>query len=151
MLQRINIFNGQKKCFVSCYPKFTSDENFNVYPHNSLIENRVDSLKDICTAPTKRFVKQHLLPKYEVDHKCSLNPNDKYYLVYHYWPWSKKNRTTYSITHIVQIQQLKGINFWCMYRYCIIFRLFTNLRCIRSRYILSWSYQSPLILHVFYF
>ena len=42
-----------------------SGTNFSVYPQYSRIEDHVASLKDICTASTKRLLTQYLLHKYK--------------------------------------------------------------------------------------
>ena len=42
-----------------------SGANFNVYPQFCLIEDRVASLKDFCTASIKRLLTQCLLHKYK--------------------------------------------------------------------------------------
>ena len=42
-----------------------SGANFNVYPQVSWREDRVASLKDFCTASTKRLLTQCLLRKYK--------------------------------------------------------------------------------------
>ena len=42
-----------------------SGANFNIYPQYSPIEDRVASLKDFCTASTKRLLTQCLLNKYK--------------------------------------------------------------------------------------
>ena len=42
-----------------------SGANFNVYPQFSRTEERVVSLKDFCTASTKRLLTQCLLHKYK--------------------------------------------------------------------------------------
>ena len=42
-----------------------SGANFNAYPEVSRIEDHVASLKDFCTAPTKRLLRQCLLHKYK--------------------------------------------------------------------------------------
>ena len=43
-----------------------SGANFNVYPQYSPMEGRVASLKDFCTAATKRLLTQCLLHKYKI-------------------------------------------------------------------------------------
>ena len=42
-----------------------SGVNFNVYPQFSRIENRIDLLKEFCTASTKSLLTQYLLHKYK--------------------------------------------------------------------------------------
>ena len=42
-----------------------SGANFNAYPQYSRIEDRAPSLKDFCTASTKRLLPQCLLHKYK--------------------------------------------------------------------------------------
>ena len=42
-----------------------SGANFNSYPQYSQIEDRVASLKDLCSASTKRLLTQCLLHKYK--------------------------------------------------------------------------------------
>ena len=44
-----------------------SGANFNACPQYSLTEARVASLKDFCTASTKRLLTKCLLHKYEAD------------------------------------------------------------------------------------
>ena len=42
-----------------------SGANFNVYPQYSQIEDHIASLKDFCTASTKRILMQYLLHRYK--------------------------------------------------------------------------------------
>ena len=65
LLQRIdNIFNGWK---VFLPTSILSGANFNVYPqfYRIVFSDCVASLKDFCTASTKRLLTQCLLRKYK--------------------------------------------------------------------------------------
>ena len=63
MLQHVDNISINKRDLLPA--SIRSGANFNVYPQYSQIEDHVVSLKDFCTASTKRLLTQCLLHKYK--------------------------------------------------------------------------------------